>query len=44
MILLAVDGKEIFYSDQRSEWRQWLEENHADAAEIWFTFPTKESK
>ena len=35
--------KEIFYSADRSEWRQWLESNFDKEDEIWFAFPTKSS-
>ena len=35
--------KEIFYSADRKEWRQWLESNFRDAKEIWFAFPMKSS-
>ena len=43
MITILDDGKELFYSDDRSEWRQWLFENFERSNEIWFVFPTKDS-
>jgi hypothetical protein len=37
------DGKTILYTDDRNEWRRWLEENFDSESEIWFAFPTKAS-
>lgn len=31
---------EIFYTDDRREWRKWLSENFETRDEIWFVFPT----
>lgn len=33
-----------FYTSDRAEWRSWLIENFETAKEIWFVFPTKDSK
>ena len=42
-MLFESDGKLIFYSDDRSEWRHWLEENFKTAEEITVAFPSKDS-
>ncbi|MBR4462320.1 MAG: YdeI/OmpD-associated family protein [Erysipelotrichaceae bacterium] len=33
-----------FYTDSRSEWRNYLENHFETEDEIWFVFPTKDSK
>ena len=33
-----------FYTDSRSEWRNYLENHFETEEEIWFVFPTKDSK
>lgn len=38
-----MDGKETFYTSDRSEWRKWLAANFETKSEIWFVFPSKES-
>jgi hypothetical protein len=43
MAIFQIDGKEIFYSDDRKEWRQWLEDNFETAEDIWFAMPMKSS-
>ena len=35
--------KDVFYSDDRSEWRRWLEDHFETEDEIWFAFPVKDS-
>ena len=34
---------EVFYTAERSEWRQYLADNFETLTEIWFVFPVKES-
>ena len=34
---------ETFYTSERSEWREYLEDHFETAKEIWFVFPMKES-
>ena len=34
---------ELFYTDDRNEWRAYLAARFETAAEIWFVFPTKDS-
>ena len=34
---------ELFYTDDRLKWREWLSENFESKDEIWFVFPTKDS-
>lgn len=34
---------EIFATDNRSEWRAWLQANFETAREIWFVFPLREA-
>ena len=43
MVTLDVGGKEAFYSADRNEWRQWLEDHFQTSSEIWFVFPTVKS-
>lgn len=33
----------IFYTSERSEWRDWLSRNFETEPEIWFVFPMKDS-
>lgn len=33
----------VFYTSDRNEWRQWLEEHFEVETEVWFVFPMKES-
>ncbi len=35
---------ELFYTAERSEWRAYLETHFETSDEIWFVFPTKDSK
>lgn len=35
---------ELFYTSKRAEWREYLEKHFETSEEIWFVFPTKESK
>ena len=35
---------ELFYTDKREEWREYLNSRFETAVEIWFVFPMKESK
>ena len=41
-MLFESDGKTIFYSDDRNEWRKWLEENFETAEEMTVAFPSKD--
>ena len=34
---------ELFYTSERSEWRNYLESRFETSKEIWFVFPTKDS-
>ena len=34
---------EVISTSDRTEWRQWLEENFETSEEIWVSFPTKTS-
>jgi len=43
MRIIHDNGREIFYSDDRSEWRQWLNDNFETAEDIWFAMPLKDS-
>ena len=42
-MIFDIDGKQVFYSDDRAEWRRWLEQHYETSEEIWFAFPTKAS-
>ena len=44
MTTFVADGKLCFYSDDRNEWRRWLEENFETAKEITVAFPAKGSE
>lgn len=35
---------EIFYPTSRTEWRQWLEENHSSKQSVWLVFYAKSSE
>ena len=39
-MLFEADGKQIFYPDDRNEWRRWLEENFRTADEMIVAFPS----
>ena len=41
--LFKSGDKECFYSDDRKEWRHWLEDNYKTSKDIWFVFPNKGS-
>ena len=43
MNTVVIDGKELFCTDDRNEWRDWLQENFETSKEIWFGFSTKGS-
>jgi len=43
IMLFESDGKQIFYSSDRLEWRKWLENNFEAEEDIWFAFPLKDS-
>jgi hypothetical protein len=43
MTIINAEGKEIFYSADRNEWRQWLQDNFETAEDIWFAMPLKGS-
>ncbi len=43
VLIKDIDGKKVFYSADRNEWRYWLSENFSTAEEVWFSFPTKDS-
>lgn len=32
-----------FYTANRQEWREWLQQNYLSETEIWFVFPTKDA-
>ena len=36
--------KNIVYFKNRNEWRNWLLEHFESENEVWFTFPTVDSK
>ena len=44
MTIFNAEGKEVFYSVDRSEWRQWLQDNFETAEDIWFAMPLKDSE
>lgn len=37
------DGVSTFHAKDRSTWRKWLEENHAQASSVWLTIYRKDS-
>jgi uncharacterized protein YdeI (YjbR/CyaY-like superfamily) len=39
----AMPITETFYAPDRQHWRDWLQQNHASAKEIWLLFPAKQS-
>lgn len=39
-----MNEKQLFYAHNRQEWRDWLKEHFETEDEIWFVFPTKNSK
>ena len=42
IMLFEAEGKTVFYSDDRNEWRHWLEENFETADEMIVAFPSKD--
>ena len=44
MTMFEIDGRVYFYSDDRNEWRRWLEDNFETASEVFMPFPAKDSE
>ena len=38
-----MEERNIFYTNDRAEWRKWLSSHYKTEQEIWFIFPTKAS-
>ena len=43
LLMFKAVKMELFYTDKREEWREYLNSRFETADEIWFVFPMKES-